>query len=465
MFKSSTRSTSGQVLWMSLLATLGLAAASAFADETYVLDGSAGTNGSGALYRLDAASGARTLVSNFGNAAQGPLGLDPFNMAQEAGGTFLVIDGTAGTGGRGALFRVDRVSGNRTLVSDFGNAAKGPLGLDPSDLALEATGTLLVIDFNAGTGNAGALFRVDAATGNRTLVSDFGNGVQGMLGSDPFGLALEAAGTVLVIDFSAGTDFRGALFRVDRVSGNRNLVSLLASGNQGPLGESPFDLAVEAAGTVLIADRSAGATHNGALFRVDAASGFRGLVSDFASAAQGPLGRTPFGLTLEAAGTVLVIDDEAGTNNAGALFRVDRLTGRRTLVSDFGNAAQGALGVHPSSVAVILPNCEGRVPTVVGDNGNNVLIGSQDDDVILGRGGDDLVEGRGGNDLICGGDGNDVLRGGSEHDGVEGGAGADTVEGGPGDDRLDGGVGTDFAAGGTGRDRCENAEVKIGCEL
>ena len=57
MFKSSTRNTSGQVFWMSLLATLGLAAAPAFADETYVLDGSAGTNGSGALYRVDAASG------------------------------------------------------------------------------------------------------------------------------------------------------------------------------------------------------------------------------------------------------------------------------------------------------------------------------------------------------------------------------------------------------------------------
>ncbi|MGH8479882.1 MAG: hypothetical protein ACREXK_09960 [Gammaproteobacteria bacterium] len=201
---------------------------------------------------------------------------------------------------------MDAASGARTLISNFGNAAQGPLGLDPSDLALEATGTLLVIDFSAGTGSAGALFRVDAATGNRTLISNFGNALQGVLGVDPFALAYEAGGTVLVIDFNAGTDFRGALFRVDP------------------------------------------------------ASGFRGLVSDFANANQGPLGRTPFGLTLEAAGTVPVIDDSAGTGGRGALFRVNRLNGPRTLVSDFGNTGQGALGAHPSSVAVIVPTAASR---------------------------------------------------------------------------------------------------------
>ena len=73
-----------------------------------------------------------------------------------------------------------------------------------------------MVDFNAGTGGFGALFKVDAASGNRSLVSDFGNAAQGPLGLDPAGLGPEAGGTVLVIDQGAGTGFNGALFRVNR---------------------------------------------------------------------------------------------------------------------------------------------------------------------------------------------------------------------------------------------------------
>ena len=304
---------------------------------------------------------------------------------------------------------MDAASGNRSLVSDFGNPAQGPLGLAPFGLALETAGTVLVIDKDAGTG-VGALFRVDAASGNRSLVSNFGNAAQGLRGSNPSGLALEASGTVLVIDYTAGTDILGALFRVDAASGNRS------------------------------------------------------LVSNFGNAAQGPLGSAPFGLALEAAGTVLVIDDTAGTGNAGVLFRVDRVSGQRTVVSDFGNAGQGDLGVEPVGVAIVVPNCYGRLPTLVGDNGNNVLIGSPRADVILGRAGADRINGRGGNDRICGGDGKDTLLGGTGNDRVSGDRGADTIKGGSGNDRLDGGKGRDRLDGGKGTDRCKSGEVKVGCE-
>ncbi len=251
---------------------------------------------------------------------------------------------------------------------------------------------------------------------------------------------------------------------MDPISGNRSLVSDFGDAAQGPLGPNTRGLALEAAGTVLVIDSAAGTGGNGALFRVDRISGNRGLVSDFGNAAQGPAGIEPFGLALEAAGTVLVIDPSAGTGNLGALFRVDRLSGLRVQLSDFGNAAQGALGANPTGVAVVVPNCYGRVPTLAGDNGNNVLIGSPRADVILGRGGADLLDGRGGNDRICGGDGKDALRGGPGNDRVSGAAGADTLEGGAGNDRLDGGAGADLIAGGKGTDRCKSGKAKLSCE-
>ena len=462
MLRTCTRTPLGRILGLSLLAILALDAAPAAADETYVVDQDAGSGAAGALFRVDTASGNRSLVSDFGNAAQGALGSDPSGLALEASGTVLVIDFSAGTDFGGALFRVDTASGNRSLVSDFGNAAQGPLILAPFGLALEATGAVLVIDPFPETNGRGALFRVDTASGNRSLVSDFGNSAQGPVGRAPYGLALETAGTVLVIDKDAGPGV-GALFRVDAATGNRSLVSNFANAGQGPLGSNPSGLALEASGTVLVIDYTGGTDILGALLRVDAA-GNRTLVSDFGNAAQGPLGSAPFGLALEAAGTVLVIDDTAGTGNAGVLFRVDRVSGQRTVVSDFGNAGQGDLGVEPVGVAIVVPNCQGRLPTLVGDNGKNVLIGSPRADVILGRAGADFINGRGGNDRICGGDGKDTLLGGSGNDRVSGDRGADTIKGGTGNDRLDGGKGRDRLDGGKGTDRCKSGEVKVGCE-
>src|SRR5262245_36034369 len=68
----------------------------------------------------------------------------PAAQTQLAPGDILVIDQLAGTSSLGALFRVHPETGVRTLLSDFGNAAQGPLGRLPFDVALEAAGTILV---------------------------------------------------------------------------------------------------------------------------------------------------------------------------------------------------------------------------------------------------------------------------------------------------------------------------------
>jgi K319-like protein len=230
--------------------------------------------------------------------------LRPAAQAQLTPGTILVIDQQGGTGNLGALFRVDPVTGARTLLSDFGNSVQGPLGRLPFAVALEAAGTILVSNRDAGSGSQGALFRVHPGTGVRTLLSDFGVGAPDLLGLDPLGVALEASGTILVSNTQAGTDERGVLFRVDPVTGVRTRLS-------------DFDC-------------SAGC-----------------------STPQGPLGRDPTGVALEAAGTILVTDFTAGTSTRGALFRVHPATGVRTLLSDFGVGAPDLLGLDPIGVAVV----------------------------------------------------------------------------------------------------------------
>jgi hypothetical protein len=117
--------------------------------------------------------------------------------------------------------------------------------------------------------------------------------------------------------------------------------------------------------------------------------------------------------------------------------------------------------------------CLGRIATIVGTPGPNVLHGTDGPDVIAALGGSDVVHGRGGDDVVCGdagsdillGDlGNDTLSGGPGDVGVFGRQGEDTELGGPGDDLVDGGRGDDTADGGGGADACIEVGTWIGCE-
>ncbi|MGH8571268.1 MAG: hypothetical protein ACREX8_01670, partial [Gammaproteobacteria bacterium] len=435
----------------------------------------------GALFVVDPASGERALVSDFGDPNLGPVGFFPTGLAQESAGTVLVVD--VGRGARGALFRVDLESGERTIVSDFRDDSQGRVVRTPVALALEPGGTVLVADEGVGKGPKGALFRVDLGNGRRTVVTDFADA---QVGGVPGGVVLEASGTVLVVDRGGGTDFRGALLRVDPVSGRRTTVSNFGNAAQGVLGRGPTGLAVEPDGKVLAIDPPDErvikmlaidpSDDPNTLFRVDPNTGSRALVSDFRNDSQGAMGEHPQGVALEPDGSILVIDP--GLQEAsvalqdafiGALFRIDRVSGVRTLLSDFGDPDQGPTSEDPVALAVLrggedppedppaappatpplvppaVPSCFGRIPTIVGDEGNNVLTGSPGPDVFWGGGGADLIDGKGGDDRICGGPGRDVLKGGK------------------GRDRLDGGPGFDVVLGGTGRDRCRAGERKTSC--
>lgn len=111
--------------------------------------------------------------------------------------------------------------------------------------------------------------------------------------------------------------------------------------------------------------------------------------------------------------------------------------------------------------SVVVPQCQGALPTILGTAGNDVIRGTTGVDVIHGLGGADTVEGLGAGDKICGGDGADVIKGGDGADKVDGGAGNDDIYGGPVADTLDGGAGSDSIRGDDGADRCTSGEVRM----
>jgi len=327
-----------------------------------VIDHRAGTDGRGALFSVDPVTGERRILSDFGDSSQGDLGFFPVSVTVDRNGRIFVADRLAGGGSRGVLFGVDPVTGERTLVSDFGDAGDDadnpePLGRSTNNIAVEADGNILVLSARSGTEDKGELFSVDPVTGERAILSDFGDAGQGELGNLPRGVAVEADGNILVVN-------RGnrVLFRFDPETGERTLVSDFGDAgddadNPEPLGINPIRVAVEADGNILVVDFT-GTGGNGALFSVDPETGERTILSDFGDAGDDadnpePLGGRPVGVVVEADGNILVVDTDAGTGENGALFRVNPDTGQRTLVSDFGDSSQGDLGIEPFDIVDI----------------------------------------------------------------------------------------------------------------
>jgi len=120
--------------------------------------------------------------------------------------------------------------------------------------------------------------------------------------------------------------------------------------------------------------------------------------------------------------------------------------------------------------------CGGKIVTILGTPGDDVIHGTDGPDVIHGLAGNDVIYGGKGNDVICGGDGDDHLIGGAGSDFLLGGRGNDKLSGGDkgtkphnkrgkpvariDHDRFDGGPGKDICDGGGNKRQYRSCETR-----
>jgi hypothetical protein len=95
------------------------------------------------------------------------------------------------------------------------------------------------------------------------------------------------------------------------------------------------------------------------------------------------------------------------------------------------------------------PQCNGKLATIVGTSGRDLLRGTEGRDVIVGGAGNDRLLGLESHDAICGGSGHDLLHGGD---------GRDKLVGQTGDDRMRAGEHQDVCVGGGGEDDGRDCE-------
>jgi Ca2+-binding RTX toxin-like protein len=403
-----------------------------------VADQQAFQGAGGGVIRVDPETGERTTVSS-NPTSKGPEFTDPAGIAVDpATGEIYVADRGA-FGGTGAVFRVDPVTGKRTLVSSNDSPSDGPGFVDPRGIGLAPNGSILIGDPSA-EDTFGAVFRVNPDTGQRSILSGHPP-FEGF--NDPVGV-IAPGEDAFVADRGAFSGV-GAVWRIALATGERTLVSTNGMPSGGPDFEDPWGITMRGSG-LLVSDTDAFGG-SGGLIQVDPGSGERTTLSRNGTPAGGPDFVDPFGVVFDPALGIMVVDSGA-FGGTGGIIGVDPTSGERTALSSndsaepsFRNPVAIAIEPNPPSRSGETNECRGKPATLVGSPKRDVLKGTSERDVIVALAGDDSIRAVGGNDVVCGDAGDDSLSGGSGRDFLDGGEGNDNLIGGGGGDTCSGGKG------------------------
>ena len=224
-------------------------------------------------------------------------------------------------------------------------------------LAVNAQGKVIANLDKLGEGKY-ALVRIDPETDKRAFITDLTNPAQGVTESDRFitDLAIERAGKILIGTARGSGQPDSAIFRVHPVTGKRRLLSDFADAAQGAdVADLWFSrgLAIETSGQILAASGGSIAAPRNLLLRIDRNTGQRSVLSDFDNPEQGNSGVSLAGVAVEKSGNIIVGAMSDPSVATFSLFRVQPKTGRRALLSDSNNPAQGPSLIAITYIAVV----------------------------------------------------------------------------------------------------------------
>ncbi len=268
-----------------------------------------GSDGSpGTVFKLDASNGYQlTTLHTFGNGI--PVsGLTPDSQGNLYGSTST-----------GIIFKLD--SSNDYAVSLL--TVLAPLQIPPSDITPDGSGNLYgVIDnYNA---NTGSVFKLIASSNySLSTVATFGSSV----GCPASGLVIGPDGQLYGTAFGPRSAQFGLVYRLDPGTG---VVTVLHAFDDGPGGQNPGGLLLDAAGNVFgtTSDSCASSGCNvsaGTVFRLDSANTYAlTTLHTF----EWTDGSNPEGaIVFDALGSVYGSTASGGSSNRGTVYTLDALNG------------------------------------------------------------------------------------------------------------------------------------------
>ena len=318
----------------------------------------------GGTFRVDPLTGDRTIISSFAPPGRTSGDID-----------FLPTGGLLATGDAGIL-EIDLGTGSVLPVSTLARGT-GPFFTIVNGIAPDGSGDVIVT--SRGPTAKMALFRVDLATGDRVIVSDPSTG-----SGSPFvfpGLpAVQSDGSYVVPNSSAGH-----IIHVDRITGNRTVLGVAPDNN-------PISVVIAPSGDYYISFGGQNwiASFDGVSFTTVSA----GTDSSFGVVGVGPDLGDLWDMELDSVGNLIAASQRVGgvgtDGFGGAVFEVDPLTGDRFIVSGTTRGS-GPPFLGPVGIALALPsnappNVETDIAVVTIDEGqpanNSGSVGDPDGDLV-----------------------------------------------------------------------------------
>ncbi len=282
-----------------------------------------GSKGFGVIFQYDIGTGKDHTPTHFnGKKIELTYGNPLGNLIQASNGKLYGLTWFGGTKGYGAAFCYNPKTGKDSVIISF----NGPNGAYPAGSLFQATNGLLYgMTDSGGVSNNGVFFSYNIATGKDSIIVNFNDTTNG---ANPTGNLIQAKNGWLYGMTAWGGDSTikdGTIFTYNPVSGKDSLFHDFQYND----GVSPEGTLVQASNGLLYGMTYEGTSSNdGALFVIDPITGKDSVIFGFDSVH----GRYPTYNTLMQAknGMLYGLVSEGGNNDGGVLFALDPKNGLDT---------------------------------------------------------------------------------------------------------------------------------------
>jgi len=302
-----------------------------------------GARNAGTIFQIDLSTGAETELYAF----SGSDGAGPQGSLVALNGLLYGTASQGGFAGAGTVFSFNPKT--QTLVPVYEFTGQGDGG-NPAGGLLYSNGFLFGTVPYGGPGNAGAVFRIDPATGAQLTVYGFTGGNDG---SEPTAALLDVNGMLYGTTQLGGTQKSGTLFAVDPGTGTEKVIyNFGQNAGAGPSTGLTF-YKNHLYGTTLYG----GEYYFGVLYSIDLNTGTHKVLHAFGQGLDGSNPTTP----IEVDGTLYGVAETRGAGGAGAIYAVPLATGVESVAYSFtgANALESNEGLNVSQGKVFAAIAQG----------------------------------------------------------------------------------------------------------
>ena len=248
-------------------------------------------------------------------------------VIRDAAGNLYGTAHRGGAVGGGVVYKID-TAGNQTVLHNFTGGADG--GKPVAGVIRDAAGSLYGTTQSGGASDLGVVYKLDTG-GHETVLHSFAGGNDG---AQPYaGVIMDPAGNLYGTTEAGGASNQGVVYKVDAAGRVTVLYSFAGYPDAGaPASGVVRDEAGNLYGTTVYG----GTQNSGAVYKLDAA----GRETVLYSFTGGPDGGGPGGVIREPAGNLYGTTSTGGTNNVGVVYELDT-AGQETVLYSFTGGADG----------------------------------------------------------------------------------------------------------------------------